>query len=222
MRSILFDITSYIYLIPLFLGLSKYPFLSNNEKKFFLFIIASAFCSVLAYFTSSIGNNIYVVYLFNLLEILLLPIFLLDVKDKQKFKWIWVIGVAIGLGLILFEALMRDGGVTKFNNFSLTYAAIVLSILSVRNLLKLRFDPSIFDLSKSSLFWFTMGLGIYYLGNILIFAFTRIFQEQNPEILGNLTYFRLLIIYISVFLYTWGFLIIKTKTNNGTLAGKSK
>ena len=211
MRLLLIDIASFIYLIPLILGLSKFPFLSITQKRFFAFIIASAICSALAYFTSDIGNNIYVAYLFNSLEVMILPFFLLDDQDKKKYKYFWIGGAILGIGLLLFEAFMREGGISKYNNLSLTYTAFLLSILSIRHLLKLRFDPAIYDLSKSPVFWFTLGLGIYYLGNILIFAFTRLFQEQNQEILLNLAYFRLSLLYISSAMYIWGFIIIKAK-----------
>ena len=211
MRNLLFDIASYIYLIPLIMGLSKFPFLTKTQKTFFYFIILSAVGSLFAYFTSSLGNNVYVVYLFTTIEVLLIPLFLLDQLDKKRFKWIWIVGTITALGLICYDAFFRDGGIAMWNNLSLTFIALTFSTLSIRGLLKLRFDPNIYDLSKSPVFWFTLGLGIYYLGNILIFAFTRLFQEENLQVLANLAYFRLTLLYISTAMYIWGFAIIKPK-----------
>lgn len=215
----IFDIGSFIYLIPFILGLSKFPFLSAREKTFFYFATVSAFCSLLAYFTSYVGNNLFVAYIFNAFELLLVPFFLLSNRDMKRYKLVWTLAVFFGFTLIGFEAFFREGGISMFNSYSLTYAAFGLSILCIRNLLKLRFDPSLFDLSKSSIFWFTLGLGIYYLGSILIFAFIRLFQEQDMQVLSNLFYFRAIINIISVVITAWGFVVIKTK--NDTLASKS-
>lgn len=211
MRSILFEIGTYIYLIPMILGLSKYSSLNKKEKTFLFFILASVLCNILAYITSTIGNNIYVVYLFVTAEILILPHFLLTDKDGQKHRLFWIITTILLLGVNSFEAFLREGGTLKFNNISLTLVSLIFSILSIRKLLKLRFDETIDDLAKNSIFWFTLGLGIYYLGNILIYSFTRILQDSALEILSSLSFFRLFIIYISVACYVIGFLKTRTK-----------
>lgn len=218
MIKVLSAIATFIYLIPFILGLSKYPFLTKRERRFFYFITVSTLCSLLAYFTSYVGNNLYVAYIFNAAEIIMVPLFLLNIQDIRKLKWGWVACLIVGFSLIFYEAFVKEGGFSMYNSLSLTYAALGLSILSIRNLLKLRFDPSIFDLSKSSVFWFTLGLGIYYLGSILIFAFMRLFQEQETQTLINVYTFRLVIMILSILLMAWGFLIIKTNTR--TLASK--
>lgn len=216
MKSVLYEIATYIYLIPMILGLSKYTSLTKREHTFLIFITASIACNILADITRTMGNNLYVFYLFATAEILILPHFLLSEEDKKKHKLSWVLFTILLLGVNSFEAFFREGGLLKFNNISLTLISLSFSILSIRKLLKLRFDETIDDLSKSSIFWFTLGLGIYYLGNILIYSFTRILQDSALEILSSLSFFRLFVIYISVACYIIGFLRIRTKRKLST------
>jgi len=203
------NIVSFAYLIPFLIGLGKFSYLGKREKTYFYFITVATFCSLLSYITSQLGNNLFVAYIFNTSEILVLPFFLLSDSDKKSYKPIWVLGVIIGLGLILFEALIREGGTSMFNSLSLTYAAFMLSALSIRSLLKLRYDPNLYDLSKSPEFWFTLSTGVYYLGSILIFSCLRLFQQQDMQLLFNIFTARLFIITISIFLATWGFIKVK-------------
>lgn len=198
------------------MGLSKSYSLDKKEKTFLIFIAVSLGCNVLAYITSYLGNNVYVVYLFTVCEALILPIFLLEAPERKKYRIAWISTVLVIIGVVVFEAIAREGGIQKWNNLSLTLVALTAGIMSIRKLLKLRFDERIFDLAKSSVFWFTLGLGVYYLGNLLIYSFLRVFQNEAPELLSNLTYFRLSVVYISVILYIVGFAQIKSNAKLAT------
>ena len=118
--------------------------------------------------------------------------------------------IAILLATVLLEALLREGGTTKFNNLSLSLNSLVLGAYSVWCLMRLRYDKMIDDLASVPTFWFALGLALYYLGNFLFFAFSRVFQDSNPELLVSLFEFRIFVVFLSVIAYTIGFLKIKS------------
>ena len=210
MKATLVEITVYIYLIPLLFGLLKIQGMNNREKLFLLFIFISASMNILTAQTGRFGNNLYIVYLFVAGEALILPHFLLEKTLWKKSKLIFSGVILILLTVLLFEAFAREGGTTKFNNLSLSLNSLVLGALSIWCLIRLRLNPMIDNLATNSIFWFSLGLALYYFGNVLFFAFSRVFQESNPELLMNIFDFRIFVVYLSIIAYTIGFLKIKS------------
>ena len=210
MKLLILQISSFLYLIPLLIGVTKYSSLDKREKSFFLFILFSALVAAGLVITRGLGNNLYFFYLFALGEALILPFFLVEKgKWKDLKKWFGIYLVVL-LAILAGEIFLRDGGLKNFNNLSLSANALILGAFAVRTLLVLRYDTMVDNLAKSSIFWFALGLCFYYFGNFLIYGVSKFYQDTDLQVLTNLYDFRLFTIYFSVIAYTIGFLKIKS------------
>ncbi|MBA9078425.1 MULTISPECIES: hypothetical protein [Rufibacter] len=144
-----------------------------------------------------IGNH--ATWIFNLYTILIIPVYLLILKDSfSAFSRKAVLYVAGGFMVLGLVNLFFIQGLQRFNHFTLMLGAALLVLFSLLYF-KSRFQNPQENLLKSWRFWVATGLLMYFPGTLLYFGFLNYLSQFDHGWLMQVT---LILQLMNIMLYT--------------------
>lgn len=129
---------------------------------------------------------------------------------KHTRKWI-VIGAAIYLASIFFESIFLTTKSYWFNSFSYSTGNIILLILLIVFFLKFIQTDAILNFTKNLMFWFCLGLLIYYLGSLPFWALRNVLVEKYRTVFENYYMVSLILSYCMYLSFITGIILCKKK-----------
>jgi len=203
--------------IPIFIGMKAIPFSTTKLKVFYSLVCLNAAVVVAGIITSSMGNNIYILYIFAPMEAILFSYILFPEQEKKKARLIVLVIIALAILMNFVEAFFFTGGIAFYNSITYTIINLVLGVLAIRTLLKLRFDPLIYQLTDEPLFWIAISVAIYKFGTLINWAFFRSVQITGDDAIIVMTFLGTLISYLTFVLHSlalWKAKKRKTRSTN--------
>lgn len=209
--SFLNDFRVIALIIVIIIAFTSKPFTNKRLNLLLAYLIFAVVSNIVLISIRGNGNNIFVSYLMTPVHLILYSFLLTPETADKRFKS-GVLGIIlIGLLIILSEALFLQGGTNNFNSLSSSYTSLTLGSLAIYGLIRLRYDPSIYNLSKEPLFWIFVAIAIENIGTLISTAFYRFFQLNDNETLIKVAFLSLIVDYIGTVLYCIGFLKAKKK-----------
>ncbi len=177
-----------------------------------IYLIVALVMAIVGYFTRKTGNNVYIIYLHAPVAFLLSAlIFMPEKKDKGLRAGVFA-SMFVVIAITFYEAFFLEGGVEMYNSASGLAATLVIGFLSIRYLIKLRFNSMVFDLARQPMFWIAIAFALMNIANIITEAFYKTLQNADLDALLRLGVTSMAVNYISTIVYWIGILKIK-KTN---------
>lgn len=189
-------------LVPIIIGTRAIPFKNNKIKAFFLIVCLNAVIVAAGIITSGMGNNLYILYIFAPLEAIIYSFVLFPEEADKQGKRLVVFIVGLALLMNMAEALFITGGIALYNSITYTLVNLVLGILAIRMLLKLRFNPAVYQLTDEPLFWIALSVAIYKFGTLINWAFFKTVQISGDDAIIIMTFLGTVISYIAFGLNT--------------------
>lgn len=205
----LMDHMLYMDLIVLFFGMLAYKVLDKRTLLLFVNVIVGIIVVIISKYTASLGNNLYVSYLYAPYEVVMFSAILYPVASQKKARLFVRIAVGAVLVTNLLEGFLIEDGFSKYNSYTYVLINLLIGGLAIRHLLQLRFDKQIENLARTPMFWVATSLAIKNFGVLIVWAFLRIAQENSPELLWQLTLIRETVIYLTLTLWITAFWIAR-------------
>lgn len=199
----------YLYIVAAILGIIAISKLDREEKFACAYILGMAAISLVQLFTASRNTNtLYLVHIGTLLTFTTLPFAFIRKYNSPKIVKIVVVSVVFLTLLAIWEALIAEDGLIKYNSITTGATGILLGVLALRRLIALKNDVMVYSLPSESMFWVSLGTAIYFLGAVVIIIFTDLVQQTSNDSLITITFIRLLVLWISIIAFIFAFLLI--------------
>lgn len=206
------DFSVIMALISCVLVFRAVPLRSTRLRFFMIYLLVALVAAIVSYFTRRTGNNVFLMYLHAPLAFLLSTMIFLPEKENKWLRAAVFLSMVIVVGTTVFEAFFLEGGTELYNSLSGLAATVVIGFLSIRYLIKLRFDGMIFDLARQPMFWIAIAFALMNIANIITEAFYRVLQSEDLDTLLKLGVTSMAVNYISTIVYWIG--LWKVKKNN--------
>ena len=195
----------YMDLLVLFFGMLAYKTLDRRTLLLFIHVIIGIIVVIVSRYTATLGNNLYISYLYAPYETIMFSAILYPNLNHKKARLI--VKTVIGLILVtnLLEGLLIQDGFSKYNSYTYVLINLLTGTLAIRYLLELRFDKHIENLARTSMFWVATSLAIKNFGVLIVWAFLRVAQENSMDLLWQLTFIRETVIYLTLTLWIAAF-----------------
>jgi len=175
---ILFIIISLLIVVPVATSIINYKFLSKSLKFIAYLLWVGLFFNVIDIDLSLFGrSSIPMFHIYTIIEFILLSVYFYQLTQRDFFKKIIQIIVAIFLGIVILNKMFLEP-IDKIDNYTLTVESILL-LIDYR-------------------FLITIGLMIYFGGNLFVFALSN---EFNIWIIHNILILLLWTIFTLVFIW---------------------
>ncbi|GAB5523509.1 MAG: hypothetical protein Roseis2KO_13810 [Roseivirga sp.] len=175
-----------------------------------MYLIVALIMAVVSYFTRKTGNNnIYLIYFHAPIAFLLSALIFMPEKESHKLRIGVFASMVIVVAITIYEAFFLDGGVEMYNSLSGLAATLVIGFLSIRYLIKLRFNSMVFDLAKQPMFWIAIAFALMNIANIITEAFYKTLQNVDLDALLKLGLTSMAVNYIATIVYCIGLLKVK-------------
>lgn len=192
------DFKVILVLLPLILAIRAWN-TSNPKIRLFCFYIGFGVLNVVSsLITSRLGNNIFQSYLYAPIEIIFLTLILLPKKEDKGMRLFAYILASAALMMNIIEAFFFKGGVGVYNSATYIIISLALGSLAIRQLLVLRFDIMVDNLSKEPLFWIGLSVAIHKFGNLINWSFFRTVQLSGDDAILIMGFTRIIISYIHI------------------------
>jgi hypothetical protein len=203
------DFKVILMLIPFLLGIWAWPKADKKVRLFFIYIAFGLLNVSAGVITSRLGNNIYQSYLYAPIEIICLTLIFLPDRKDHKLRTTAIVLASLALAMNVIEASFFQGGVGVFNSATYVIISLSIGILAIRQLLVLRFDITIDNLSKEPLFWIALSVAIHKFGNLINTSFFRSVQLSGDDAIIVMGLIRIVISYIQIILNSIALYIAK-------------
>jgi hypothetical protein len=194
---ILFIIISLLIVVPVATSIVNYKFLSKSLKFIAYLLWGGLFFNVTDIALSLFGrSSIPMFHIYTIIEFILLSVYFYQLTQRDFFKKIIQIIVAIFLGIVILNKMFLEP-IDKIDNYTLTVESILLLILSSIYLTEYLSDNLIVSFQDYR-FLITIGLMIYFGGNLFVFALSN---EFDIWIIHNILILLLWTIFTLVFIW---------------------
>ncbi|MBL7701744.1 MAG: hypothetical protein JNM14_05810 [Ferruginibacter sp.] len=129
---------------------------------------------------------------------------------RDKRKWI-LTGAAVYVTSIVFETVFLTNKSYWFHSFSYSIGNVILLILLIAFFIKFIQSDAILDFSKNLMFWFCLGLLLYYLGSFPFWALRNVLVAKYRNALENYYIVMLLLNYCMYLSFITGFILCRKK-----------
>lgn len=129
---------------------------------------------------------------------------------NDKRKWIWA-GAIIYVASIVFETAFLTNKYYWFYSFSYSIGNIILLILLVSFFLKFMQSEAILNFTKNLMFWFCLGLLIYYLGSFPFWGLRNVLVQKYRNLFENYYLVSLILSYCMYLSFITGIILCKKK-----------
>lgn len=176
-------IAFYIPLLPAFLAIIKWRFMSIPQRWFAILL----WCIIVVSFSGRIWNvitkesNLPFFYIYILIEyIFLLQIFRMLFKQSSKnIRWLFL---TIGFSIVWIINVCIGQGWWAFPDYIHALEAIIIIILVILWFIKMLKEKIILQPYKTFEFWLCAGLLIFFSGNFLLFVFPKFILNAGNEV----------------------------------------
>lgn len=177
-----------------------------------VYLIVALVMAVISYFTRKTGNNnVYLAYLHAPVAFLLSAMIFLPEKEDRNLRLGVYFSMIVVIAITIYEAFFLDGGVEMYNSLSGLAETVVIGFLSIRYLIKLRFNSMVFDLARQPMFWIAIAFALMNIANIITEAFYKTLQNSDLDALLKLALTSMAVNYLSTIIYWIGLWKIKKK-----------
>lgn len=199
----------YMDFAALVFALFSYRTHDRRLRLLFIHVIVGIIVFSISKYTSSLGNNVYISYLFAPYEAIMLSAILYPLARHKRARILVQIIVSIILIVNILEGTLIEDGFTKYNSYTYVLINILLGTLAIRHLLQLRFDSQIENLARVSMFWVALGLAVKHFAVLIVWAFFKVAQENSMGLLWQLTFIRESVIYLTLILWMIAFWVAR-------------
>jgi hypothetical protein len=137
-------------------------------------------------------------------------IFYTDVYFAENKKHIWGCIILYLLALVA-DAVYFTNKSYFFHSFSYSIGNIILLLLLMKYFYKLSTSDDILKFSENIMFWFCLGVLIYYVGTLPLWALRNVLVFQHPGIFLKYSYTSQVLDYLMYSLFTIGIIRCKLK-----------
>lgn len=195
----------YMDFLVLLFALLAYKRFDKRLNLLFVDVVVGILVVVISKYTSSLGNNVYMSYIYAPYEVLIMCAILFPPAKQKLLRKAVITAAALCLLINFLEGLLIEDGFSQFN--SLTYLIInaLLGALALHFMIRLRYDQGVENLATQPMFWVALGIAIKHIGLFVVWAFMRFAQNNSMELLWQLALIREVIIYLVLILWIIGF-----------------
>ncbi len=167
------DTSAYLSALPLLVGLLSRRWHSQGQRLLFYLVVAVCTTELLSYLvrkTDFLQPIIY--YFFTIFEFnILLLIFRQALVPFIQNKWFLIAGISFTCFVILDMLVLS--GFDQFNTYSAAVESLLLISMSLIFFYKTLRDLSIEHLERSSIFWISVAVILYFSSSLFIFLFSN-------------------------------------------------
>lgn len=176
-------LSMYSVLVPMAVGLFKLQSLNSLQRWIGLLVLVTLLGELGVYILDKLwSNNLPVIHLFTLAQFVIIVCImergLAPMFSKKTFR----IMILFFFCFSLMDAFWWNG-IYSFNNYSRPMASLLLLFLALCFFYKTLRELKIKHLEQTPLFWLSIGLLIYFSGNLFIFLFTNYVKVSNEALM---------------------------------------
>lgn len=166
--------------LPVIFSTLRRKDLNSYMKPLFLLSIVAIVTEITnAVHAFFVVNNYYIFHLYTIVEFSLICLFYHRFL-KQYFRDLVTIPIIL-IFLISAYIDFKINGLAKFDNFSISFEAIILSCYALFSFYYILKHLLFENLLNAPVFWVNAGIIIYFSGNLILFVFTNILFRDYSE-----------------------------------------
>lgn len=173
-------------LIPLLIGLFKSATLWHEARALLLWIIIGAAFEGLSYFSAQwYGNNLPLMHLYVVLEMSFLSYFFYrDRMNAAAGTWIKIIVLLFFLFACFNVLFLQD--LYAYTSNTRSVESILLCLFALSWFYKVYKEQQVVFLEREFMFWFVIGILIYFTGNILLWVYGEAVAQQSKQVFAEI------------------------------------
>lgn len=137
-------------------------------------------------------------------------VFYKDSYFEKSRKWV-LAGTVIYLAAVIMEAVFLSSKYYWFHSFSYSVGNIALLVMLLAFFLRFVQEKELLDFSQNLMFWFCLGLLLYYLGTFPFWALRNVLIMKYRSIFETYLYAFFILNYCMYLLFTIGIIRCKLK-----------
>lgn len=214
MEIILVNISVFILLLPIAVGLFLYRRLARIQKRLLWMICLVALNQFLSWAWSAWimpENNLPFFYCYILIEFLFLSVLFSELLENFIPKRITK-GVIIGFTMAWLVVVIWPGNIWTYPDYLHFAESVLILVFAGSYFYKVFVESKILQLEKEFSFWLSAGLIVYFSSNTLLFLFSDLVARHGGEVFNQIWTVHALITILLYLSYTIA-LTCKTKPN---------
>ena len=200
-------ISSFVVLLPFFVGFAQQKMLSYSLKTIFTYVIIATFFEIVAWvIVLNHYQNHWVHNVFNIFEFGCWCYYFYQIYDNRKIaKYIGYFSISIII-IITLVTFIDVKNLNNYNSIAYIITCLVLIAMVLYSFYELLNSLNIPKLSEHSHFWISVGALLYFSGCFFVNLFSEIILFSKLTTLNNMWliyYFLLLIFRIFLAIGLW-------------------
>ena len=169
-------------ILPIYSGFIRYRHLLSQTFGIWILVIVSFIFSIISkiLWIYSI-NNLYLLHFYTLLELIIISL-IYNIEFKGFLPKYLIEGIIIIFVLFSTINFFLIQGFISLNSYQRIIECIVLIIFSLLFFYKTAQELKVKELSKEPMFWFSVGVLLYFSGGLFIFIFSNFLLNFSKEL----------------------------------------
>ena len=169
-------LASFMWVIPLTIGLARRKYFNTGEKILFGFVLASALFDVIGFALQRQDiNNMFLFHIYIFVEFTLISLFYVKVISNPRLTPFIIGALFPFLVMAVYEFITSRNGLDVICTTTESIVLMLYAILGFSSLLK---NPVQSRVVAIPLFWFNTAVLLYFAGNLFLFVFGNYIQSH--------------------------------------------
>lgn len=213
-QSLLRENVIFIELLCAITAIIHYKKFKNSPWKYFIYYLIAIFIleTISHYFLTpkSILKNFYFTYLVIPLQFVFL-FWLYTINSLKKKKLFWIV-LSIYITTFLLVRMFGYENIKIIDHVSYSIGCLLLIILVLLEFMNQIQSDDIVGFSLNTMFYINLGVSLFYLGTLPLFAFNGYLKENMESVWSNYWTIQLILVYVLNLFYMIA--LIWTKPNS--------